>query len=354
MLSASFNYSYGNSFTLDVDVSISTHGATAIFGDSGSGKTTLLKLITGLMPSTGSCRFNHTQWSDVMGFVPVHQRRLGYIFQHSVLFTHLSVRDNLHYGRRRLKNKCSEFSVQNMAHLLNVSSLLDRSVVTLSGGEKQRVALARALCAEPRILFLDEPLTGLDRQAKHDILMYLDKIKCHFEIPIIYVSHDPYEVVSLCDFMLVMNNGKVSKQGVTQEVLDQLDFPLDDVGANAVLRGCVKSIGQIPGLSAVDIDGVELLLSTSCERVGMRVALRVYARDVSIALHCHTDTSVMNVIACTIDGFSVLANHSVLVRLLLPSGQPFLSYITEYSFGVLQLKKGLLVYAQIKAMSFLS
>lgn len=370
MLSIQYTAQINRHFLLDVNIDISTSGATAIFGPSGSGKTTLLRCISGIDKTFGQCVFNQRIWSNDTLFVPVHQRRVGYIFQKPALFSHLSVLQNIEYGRNLVRRKRDEFAVERIVTFLKLEHLLMRSVDTLSGGEKQRVAIARALAAEPLLLLLDEPLVGLDIQAKNDILNYLEKVKSQFAIPMIFVSHDVYEVSALCESIVVMKNGSVIKQGLTQDLLLELDNPLDEHNPSTVLRGFLvnnersnkepsnQHLSQSQQLIA-DIGGTQFTLpglrdlNPVADQVNT-VAIRIFARDVSIALQHHTDTSVMNIIACVISDFRVLDKQSVLIRLAIPSGQMFLSQITCYSFERLQLKQGMAVYAQIKAIALIS
>ena len=139
-------------FHLDVDTEIPAAGITGVFGESGSGKTTLLRCIAGLESSSG----NDTR--------PVHQRRIGFVFQEPVLFAHLTVLQNIEFGMRR--NPDATASVAEVAKLLEVDNLLDRSTSTLSGGEAQRVSIARVLCQSPRLILMDEPLSRSARRSR--------------------------------------------------------------------------------------------------------------------------------------------------------------------------------------------
>ena len=160
-------------FKLEVDTRIPAAGITGVFGESGSGKTTLLRCIAGLEASTdGDLR-------------PVHQRRIGYVFQESQLFPHLTVQKNLEYGRRR--NPDARRSIAEFASILEVDRLLDRSVSDLSGGEAQRVCIARVLCQEPQLILMDEPLSALDTRRRSNMLPYLDRLHAETSVPIIYV-----------------------------------------------------------------------------------------------------------------------------------------------------------------------
>jgi len=206
-------------FTLEIDLTI-TGRMTAIFGASGSGKTSLLEVIAGLRrPATAMIRLDDEVLTDTASghFVPAHRRSIGYVVQESALFPHLSVQGNLLYGRRNgMKEVSPEY--RHVVEALEIEPLAQRGINALSGGEKQRVAFARALLASPRLLLLDEPLAGLDAPLKERILPYLEKLRDEFRIPMLYVTHDPADVVALCDEVVVLERGRCIRQGIPREV----------------------------------------------------------------------------------------------------------------------------------------
>jgi molybdate transport system ATP-binding protein len=133
---------------------------------------------------------------------------VGYVFQEASLFSHLNVRGNLTYGLKRAGE--GRLTLAGVTDLLGLTPLLDRSVANLSGGERQRVALGRALLAQPRLLLMDEPLAGLDREAKAEILPYLERLAAEHTLPILYVSHDEAEVERLADRIITLRAGRVT------------------------------------------------------------------------------------------------------------------------------------------------
>lgn len=183
-------------FTLDV--SFTTNGAsTALYGPSGSGKTTILELIAGLRkPATGEIFLDGKPLRDV----PPRARRVGYVTQDDTLFPHMSVRANVRYGGSE---------IDHVAEVLEIAHLLDRGVKHLSGGERKRVALARALLSNPKILLLDEPLTGVHTELRKRVLDYLIRVREEFPIPIIYVTHEIQEATTLCDEVVRIDRGRV-------------------------------------------------------------------------------------------------------------------------------------------------
>ncbi len=180
-------------FSLDAAFS-SDGGVTALFGRSGSGKTSIIRIIAGLIqPDHGRVSLDGTVLADTDAqvFVPRHRRRFGYVFQEARLFPHLSVRQNLNYGRWfALKSEHGE-SFDGVVDLLGIAALLDRRPAKLSGGEKQRVAIGRALLSSPRLLLMDEPLAALDEARKAEILPYLERLRDETKVPIIYVPPSP-------------------------------------------------------------------------------------------------------------------------------------------------------------------
>jgi molybdate transport system ATP-binding protein len=216
-----------SSFSLELDVTLDA-GVTAIFGPSGSGKTSLLEVIAGLRrPSAGIITLGGTVLTDssTHRFVAPEHRAVGYVPQDGSLFPHLSVRKNLRYGLDETRARPPGLSFEHIVDVLEIHSLLERSIGTLSGGEKQRVALGRALLAAPKLLLLDEPLASLDTALKERLLPYLVRIREEFTIPMLYVTHSPDEVVALCEHCLVLSAGKIMRQGHPQELFKACGSP---------------------------------------------------------------------------------------------------------------------------------
>ncbi|MFN4060588.1 MAG: molybdenum ABC transporter ATP-binding protein [Paracoccus hibiscisoli] len=207
-------------FSLSVDVT-APPGVTALFGASGAGKTTLIRAIAGLLrPDRGRIAVDGRVLfdSDRGVNLPPHRRRVGYVFQDARLFPHLSVRQNLLYGRW-FSGAGGGPTLAQIADLLGIAPLLERRPAALSGGEAQRVALGRALLARPGILLLDEPLAALDQPRKAEILPYLRALRDATDLPIIHVSHDAHEIRALATTVLRLEGGRVIAQGPPDTVL---------------------------------------------------------------------------------------------------------------------------------------
>jgi molybdate transport system ATP-binding protein len=192
---------------------------TGLFGPSGAGKTSLVNMIAGLMkPDGGRILLGNDVLDDTASrhHVPAHRRRIGYVFQDSRLFPHLSVRQNLDYGRRMNGFARDEDEVAKTIALLDIADLLDRRPAQLSGGEKQRIALGRALLSKPKLLLLDEPLGSLDEERKSEILPFLIRLRDEANVPMVYVSHDAGEMRQLATNIVMLKRGVIVAQGGTE------------------------------------------------------------------------------------------------------------------------------------------
>ena len=199
------------SFELDVDLGV-MEPWTAVFGPSGSGKTTLLQCIAGLRrPLEGRIVLGGRVLLDTAAGVdlPPRERRLGYVSQGGDLFPHLTVRRNIRFGERR----ADEGRVRDVATLLEIDGLLERLPRELSGGEAQRVALARALLSDPELLLLDEPLSSLDLALRRRVIAYIVRVKREFDVPCLYVTHSPEEVLALADAVALLDRGRLVRVG---------------------------------------------------------------------------------------------------------------------------------------------
>jgi len=191
-------------------------GVTALFGPSGAGKTSLVNMIAGLLkPDRGAIVLDDTILFDAAKAinVPPHRRRIGYVFQEGRLFPHLSVRQNLDYGRRVSGRPRDPSEFDRIAALLGIANLLQRRPRMLSGGERQRVAIGRALLMQPRLLLLDEPLASLDAGHKGEILPYLTRLRDEAAIPMVYVSHIADELRQIATAVVRLEEGRVAAVG---------------------------------------------------------------------------------------------------------------------------------------------
>jgi molybdate transport system ATP-binding protein len=198
-------------------------GVTALFGASGAGKTSLVNMIAGLLtPDRGSIALDDTVLFDAAAGinVPPHRRRIGYVFQEGRLLPHLSVRQNLDYGRRMSGRQRDASEFERIVALLDLGHLVDRRPRLLSSGERQRVAVGRALLMRPRFLLLDEPLASLDTPRKREILPYLVRLRDDAGVPMVYVSHTAAELRRIATHVVRLDGGRVMASGGL-ELLDE-------------------------------------------------------------------------------------------------------------------------------------
>ena len=202
-------------FSLEVREELGA-GLTVLVGRSGAGKTTLLQIVAGLLrPAHAVVRMDDEVLADTPAGLwrPAHQRRIGYVFQEPRLLPHLTVRQNLLYGRWWRRRQAGGLPPDEVIALLNLNALIARYPSRLSGGEKQRVALGRALLATPRLLLLDEPLVAVDQPHREDILPYLDRVRREHDIPAVYVTHTWSDVGHRADHVVRLEHGRVAYRG---------------------------------------------------------------------------------------------------------------------------------------------
>ena len=341
-------------FDLSIDLTLPSTGTTVIFGPSGGGKTTILRAIAGLEPDVkGYIRINQQTWQAPNVFVPAHQRRVGFVFQHSALLPHLSVEQNLRYGWQRVGGTEAEYT--QCVEQLDLAPLLQRAIGQLSGGERQRVALGRALLTRPDILLLDEPLAALDAARRSEILGYLERLKQTTTIPLLYVTHAVDEMSRLADYLVLMKGGRVRQAGPALEVMNHPDAPLalrDDAGV--VVQAIVQQRDP-HGLLTLQSPMGTLYAYGPAHDPGDRLRVRIHARDVSLALSHHTDSSTLNILPVTVLALRDGAGGQALIELSIGNQpeQRLLAKISHASVARLNIAPGLALWAQIKAVALL-
>lgn len=339
-------------FSLDVDVEIPGAGVTAIFGHSGSGKTTFLRCIAGLEKASGKLDVNGSIWQSDKTFLPAYKRPIGYVFQEASLFAHLTASDNLQYAIKRSGLPKNNEHFESILQTLGIEKVLQRYPHELSGGERQRVAIARALLIQPQLLLMDEPLASLDMARKQEILPYLENLCATSSVPILYVSHSIDEVVKLADHVVVLDQGKVAASGSVTDVFSRINptfQPESDLGV--ILDGTVVERDTRWHLCRIAFDGGDLWLRDTGDEINRPVRVRVLARDVSIALEHHHDTSILNKIPVKVcEIFTTDEGTITIVRL--KAGESYIiARLTAKSAHYLNLTPGMPVWAQIKSVA---
>jgi len=314
-------------------------GVTALFGRSGSGKTSLVNIIAGLLrPERGRIELDgQTLFDSEHGIdVPAERRRIGYVFQEGRLFPHLTVRQNLLFGRWFNRAAGPRIEFEQVVQLLGIDHLLARRPGALSGGEKQRVAIGRALLAGPRLL----------------LMHYIERLRDELQIPIVYVSHSIEEVVRLADTVVVMSDGAVRATGAPQDVMGRLDLrpATGRYEAGAVIETRVLAYDEHDDVTTLGFEGGELLATNVDALIGEPVRVRVRARDVSLALRAPEDVSILNVLRGRVLEVREGAEAAADVRLAV-GGATLLARVTRRSVERLKLAPGLEIYAMVKAIS---
>ena len=236
-------------YELAVDLSVKP-GVTVLLGPNGSGKSSLLRLLAGLAkPRAGRITLGDLLLFDARKKIdlPPEQRRIGMVFQDLALFPHLSVRQNIAFGLniRRLAKNDIKIRVETLLGKLGITHLAERSVTTLSGGERQKVALARTLITDPQLLLLDEPTAALDPSARGAIRRWLHGILGELQIPTLLVTHDAEEVAWFRKRVAVIEKGQIVQRGSYHQLLrePQSDFVARFAGIN-LINGEVREQGN--------------------------------------------------------------------------------------------------------------
>ncbi len=326
-------------------------GLTALFGRSGSGKTSLVSIVGGLIrPDRGRVVIDGQTLVDTERgvFVPAHRRRIGYVFQDSRLFPHLSVRRNLLYGRwfaRGAGGATADLGA--VIELLGIGHLLERHPDSLSGGEKQRVAIGRALLARPRLILMDEPLASLDEARRAEILPYIERLRDEAGVPILYVSHSVAEVARLATTVVILSDGRITAVGPVQDIL-----PIADAAdGGAVLEARIVRHDETFHLSVLESAAGELQVPRLDAPVGAPVRAYIRSRDVMLSLQRPEDISALNVLAGRIASITPTSTAQADIRLDC-NGALLMARLTAKSVDRLALAPGRPVFAVVKSVSF--
>lgn len=339
-------------FELDVAFTLPRQGVTALVGPSGCGKTSVLRCLAGLERLPGQCVVHGQVWQDAQRFLPPHRRAVGYVFQEASLFPHLSVRGNLDYARKRARSGSGP-GVAAVVDVLGLERLLERAPTRLSGGERQRVAVARALMSAPELLLMDEPLAALDRESKHEILPYLERLHAELAIPVLYVSHDITEVERLADQLVLLEAGRVRASGALPTLLADPALPFARAPeAAAVLAGSVVGYDEAYGLSELRVGGAELVVPGRIGAPGEQRRVRIAASDVALCRPpAPAGLSILNALPGRIVAAEPLQSHQTNVFLDLGADARLMARITRKSWEALGLRVGDEVVALVKSVS---
>jgi molybdate transport system ATP-binding protein len=350
VLSFRCRHRYPGGFELDVSFEI-TRRFTAIFGPSGSGKTSVLSTITGLLrPDQGEVRLGDRTLLDTERRICVTPaaRNLGVVFQDALLFPHLTVQDNLQYGRRHRRRPRRTVEFARVVEVLELGSLLRRYPRGLSGGESQRVALGRALLSGPEMLIMDEPLASLDDRLKGHILAYLEAVVAEWDMPVLFVTHGQAEVRRAAQWVVVMQKGRVVCGGPPDEALGQ-PGPLAWTNSSApvnLLR--IEELVAAEGHLSARVGGQTVFLPIAEPPARSPAFLQFRPADVTLARSDVAGLSVRNHLSGRV--CQVLSVQSA-VFVAVDIGQILWAEITPQAAAELQLSTGTEVVCLLKAHS---
>ncbi|WP_135821539.1 ABC transporter ATP-binding protein [Halostella litorea] len=257
----SLTKAYGDEAAVDgIDLTIRDGEILGIVGPSGCGKTTTLRTIAGFeTPTDGRVLFDGVDVTHV----PPEERNVGLVFQSYALFDTMTVRENVAFGPKMRgvpKDERRERAAELLT-LLDIDELADRRPATLSGGQQQRVGLARALAIEPRVLLLDEPMTGLDAELKSRLRDEIGDLLADLDVTALYVTHDQEEAMAMCDRIAVLSDGTLEQIGEPAEIYRRPAnaFVANFVGSSTLLSGVAENghvdlgFAELP--VAADADG---------------------------------------------------------------------------------------------------
>ena len=342
------------SFVLDVSLE-APPGITILFGPSGAGKSTLLDCVAGLVsPNTGKIAIGESVLFDAARSidVPPQKRRIAYVFQTLALFPHLTVEQNVAYGLRDTSERDRRRRVEEILEAFRIADLRNQKPSQISGGEKQRTALARSLVTQPRLLLLDEPLTGLDAELKAAILGDLRAWNAAKRIPILYVTHSREEVDALGERVIAIDNGRVVSHGAPMDVLDaprRKRLALA-AGFENLLSATVLDLREPDGVMRVRFNEskceIEVPLAHASVSDGVQIAIR--AGDILLASQRPHGLSARNVLEGKILS---LEQRGTMCVARVDCGVTFVAHITPGAVRALELVKEKQVWLVLKTHS---
>jgi molybdate transport system ATP-binding protein len=344
----------GSSFALDVSIEVPA-GITILFGASGAGKSTLLECVAGLarpdqgqITSSGDILFDSTSRINI----PAPKRHVAYVFQTLALFPHLTAEKNVAYGLKDLSEKEKHERVEAILSAFRVEKLSNQKPGEISGGEKQRIALARSLVTDPRVLLLDEPLTGLDAELKAAIVDDLRAWNAAKGIPILYVTHSRDEVDALGERVIALDSGRVVSAGVPMEVLNapRRKKLAQAAGFENLLNGTVLDLREADGVMRLRLgeSPCEIEVPLGYAAVGSGVQVAVRAGDILLATEPPHGLSARNVMEGRILS---LEQRGTMVVARVDCGVTFIVHITPGAARALELSAGRRVWLVLKTHS---
>lgn len=322
----------------DISLQIGNGEYFVLLGPSGVGKTVLIEIIAGLiLPDAGSITWNG---SDITSANP-ESRGFAVVYQDYALFPHLTVEHNIAYALRMAKRSSRRIKdrILYLSDMLGINDLLKRRPSTLSGGQQQRVALARALAAEPKLLLLDEPLAALDTNTRLRLRKELKRINSETGIPVLHVTHDPQEAMSLADRICIMLENRIKQIATPHEVFQR---PSDPQVADFLNMSNVLAVDLVHE-NICTVYGREIHVSSANDAI-----CHIWIRPEEVLLSKEPfDSSARNQFKCKVTGWD---NRDSLLAVRITSDRLDLTaLITHASFQGMQIKAGAEVFATFKS-----
>jgi molybdate transport system ATP-binding protein len=341
-------------FHLSIQAQIEQNDRMILFGASGSGKTTILKLILGLIaPDSGNISINNKIIfnSSINYAMPTHERQIGYVPQNYKLFPHLNVKNNITYGIPKKKLSHNLDYVDGIINKLGLEHMQERSVLNLSGGEMQRVAIARALAIRPNLLLLDEPFASLDVELHHSLRLLIKQLQEESHIPMIIVTHDHEEAISLGTKLHVLHEGQFIESGIPIEILGQPQkiATADLLGVENTITSTVLSVDNANGIMLCGNPDLQLEVPLYDAAISDKVVVGIRSSDVIIATEPPVHISARNIIKARIKSINTQASG---IELICEIGSTEIrSKITLSSLEDLQLTVNQEIHVFFKASS---
>jgi molybdate transport system ATP-binding protein len=341
----------------DLDVAFENEaGITALFGRSGAGKSMTINLIAGLTrPDRGKIVLDGRTLvdTDTRIFLAPHRRRIGLVFQEPRLFPHLTVKQNLVFGRWFVAKSANRVAFDPVVETLGIGHLLKRKPALLSGGEKQRVAIGRALLASPELLLMDEPLASLDTERKFEILPLIESLRDAFGIPIVYVSHAVEEVARLASHVVVLDGGRVVASGPVENVLGAAlkDAGLSRFARSSVITGTLTAVDTEYGLTEISHPAGKVWLAGRAGSLGGDVRVVVKSTDITLAKEPAHDLSIRNALSGTVAGIETDDGPFAGVSIALDGQGHLFALTTRKAIDDLKIASGDRVFALIKTVA---
>lgn len=330
-------------------------GITILFGHSGAGKSTLLDCLAGLVrPNDGRIAVGENVLFDsgMQIDIPPQKRRIAYVFQSLALFPHLTVEQNVVYGLRDIREQDRHIRVEEILQAFRIANLRNQKPSQISGGEKQRAALARSLVTNPRLLLLDEPLTGLDSELKDAIVEDLRAWNSAKGIPILYVTHGRDEVDALGERVIAIDNGRVVGHGAPMDVLDapRRKRLAQAAGFENLLSAEVLDLREPDGVMRVRLgeNGCQIEVPLAHASAGDRVQIAIRAGDILLASEHPRGLSARNVLEGKILS---LDQRSTMWVARVDCGVTFIVHVTPGAVRALELATEKQVWLVLKTHS---